>query len=87
MSNECHGTGQIMDGAGGSFGGRISHTQLKCPACGLKIMILPINPNYEYSISATTADERREAAIQKAKEQSDLELAQKIEEIRARNHY
>ena len=82
ISETCKGKHIIMDGAGGSFGGRISYANLKCPVCGVKIMIMPISDKYEYSISATTEDERIENRIKKAREESELELAKTINRIR-----
>ncbi len=82
ISENCKGKHIIMDGAGGSFGGRISYVNLKCPICGVKIMIMPISDKYEYSISATTEEERIENRIKKAREESELELAKTITRIR-----
>lgn len=82
MSHACKGKHTIMNGAGASFGGRISYSNLKCPVCGLKIMIMPLSDKYEYSISATTEQERIEDKIKKAREESELELARTITRIR-----
>lgn len=60
ISEQCKGKHIIMDGAGGSFGLRISYANLKCPECGVKIMIMPLNDKYEYSMRATTKEERIE---------------------------
>lgn len=82
ISETCKGKHIIMDGAGGSFGGRIYYANLKCPVCGVKIMIMPLSDKYEYSISATTEEERIENRIKKAREESELELAKTITRIR-----
>lgn len=71
-----------MNGAGGYFGGRISYHNLKCPECGFKLMIMPLNDSYEYLISATTEEDRTEQRIKKAKEKSMLKLAEEITGIK-----
>lgn len=82
ISETCKVKHIIMSGAGGSFGGRISYANLKCPVRDVKIMIMPITEKYEYSISATTEEERIENRIKKAREESELELAKTITRIR-----
>jgi FlaA1/EpsC-like NDP-sugar epimerase len=72
----------IMDGAGGSFGGRLSIAKVKCPECGSVLMIIPLSEKYEYSITATTEEERKQARIEKAKADSELELAKTINRIK-----
>jgi hypothetical protein len=81
MSSECKGTDTIMGGAGGSFGGRINIAKLKCPVCGTVIMIIPMKEEFEYSVSATTEQERKQKRIDKAREESALKLAETINRI------
>ena len=82
MSETCKNKQVVMNGAGGSFGGRISYANLACPICGVKIMIMPISDKYEYSMSATTEQERIEKRIEDARNKSELELAKTITRIR-----
>jgi hypothetical protein len=82
ISQQCKGNNVKMDGAGGSFGGRISYCNLQCPVCDTKIMIMPISDKYEYSMSATTEEERTEKRIKEAKEKSELALAKEITRIK-----
>lgn len=82
ISEQCKDKQIKMGGAGGSFGGRISYAKVKCPECGTCLMILPMRDEYEYGISATTEEERKEERIKKAKEQSELELAKTITRIK-----
>ena len=56
-----------MGGAGGSFGGRISISKVRCPECNLTLMIIPMSSKYEYGITATTEEERKEERIEKAR--------------------
>jgi len=46
-----------MGGWGGSFGGRINSWKLKCPECDFTILIVPMKPKYEYTISARSEEE------------------------------
>ena len=82
MSETCKNNQVVMNGAGGSFGGRISYANLQCTVCGLKIMIMPISDKYEYSLSATTEEERKDKRIEEARNKSELELARTITRIR-----
>jgi len=82
ISEQCKDKHVKMNGAGGSFGGRISYANLKCPECGVKIMIMPLSDKYKYSITATTEEERVEKRIKEAKEKSELELAKTITRIK-----
>lgn len=82
ISEQCKDKNIIMGGAGGSFGGRILISKLKCHECGTVLMIIPMNEKYEYNISATTEDERKEERIKKAKLESELELAKTITRIK-----
>lgn len=82
MSETCKGKGIIMTGNGGSFGGRISYAGLKCTECGLTIMVIPTSNKYEYTMKATTEQERIDERIKKAKEESELELAKTITRIK-----
>jgi len=47
-----------MDGHGGSFGGRITIYNRKCPDCGTTLMIVPMKENFNYSVSAKTDEEQ-----------------------------
>lgn len=82
MSETCKNNQVVMNGAGGSFGGRVSYANLKCPNCGLTIMVMPISEKYEYSISATTEEERINKRIEEARNKSELELAKTITRIK-----
>jgi hypothetical protein len=82
ISETCKSKHIIMGGAGGSCGGRISVFKVKCHECGLVLMIVPMSEKYEYGITATTEEERREARIEKAKADSELELAKTINRIK-----
>jgi hypothetical protein len=82
ISEKCKDKNITMGGAGGNFGGRISTAKVKCPNCDLVLLIMPMSDKYEYNISATTEDERIEERIKKAKEKSELELAQTITRIK-----
>ena len=81
ISEKCKGKHNIMTGAGGQFGGRICVSKVKCTECGLVLMIVPMSEEYEYGITATTAEERKQERIKKAKEDSELELARTINRI------
>lgn len=82
ISEKCKDKNIKMDGAGASFGGRVSYSILKCPECEVKIMIIPINDKYDYTMSATTEEERKEQRIQEVKDKSELELAKTITRIK-----
>ena len=86
MSQQCKGKRIKMDGAGASFGGRISYANLKCPECEVKIMIMPISDKYEYNMSATTEEERIETRIEEAKNKSELELAKVMTRIKEKGY-
>lgn len=45
ISYSCKDKDIIMQGASGSFGGRISIAKVKCPECGLVLMIVPMEKN------------------------------------------
>ena len=82
ISNQCKDNDVTMDGAGGQVGGRVTMAKVRCPECGTVLMIIPMQEKYQYSISATTIEERKEDRIKKAREESELQLAKKITEIR-----
>lgn len=82
ISEKCKGKNVLMQGAGGSFGGRISFAKLKCPNCETSIIILPLKKEFEYNITATTEEERIEKRIEEARKQSELELAKTITRIK-----
>jgi len=86
ISEQCKNNNVKMDGAGGSFGGRITISKHKCPVCGTVLMIIPMSEKYEYSISATTKEERIEQQIKKAKEESELALAKRITQIQSQGN-
>ena len=46
-----------MRGAGGSFGGRITMAKRRCCDCGLTILVVPMEDDYEYVVSAKTPEE------------------------------
>jgi len=82
ISEKCKDKDIIMQGAGGSFGGKISFVKVHCPNCNLSLLIIPMLKEFEYSIDATTKEERIEMKIKKEKEESELELARKINAIK-----
>ena len=82
INESCKDRHVIMGGAGGSFGGRFNIVKIKCPECGLVLMIIPMSERFEYSITATTEEERRVARIEKAKADSELDLAKTINRIK-----
>ena len=75
-----------MEGWGGSVGGRIMSWKKKCPKCELVLLIVPMRKEYEYSLSATTPEERKELAIKKLKEENEIELARRITQIKDRDY-
>lgn len=82
INETCKGKHVIMGGAGGRLGGRVDIIKVKCPECGLVLMIIPMSEEYEYCISATTEEERKQERIEKAKADSELELAKTINRIK-----
>lgn len=82
ISEQCKDKNVIMGGAGGYFGPRLSIAKVKCHECGTHLMIVPMSDKYEYSVSATTEEERIEKRIEEAKRESELELAKTITRIR-----
>ena len=86
ISEKCKGKHIIMDGSGASFGGRVEYSNVECPECGLKLMIMPLSNKYEYTVSATTHEERVERRIQKAKDESALKLAETINRIKEKGY-
>lgn len=82
ISETCKSKHIIMTGAGCSFGSRIYFAKVKCPECGLLLMIVPMSEKFEYEITATTEEERKEERIRKAKADSELELAKNITRIK-----
>ena len=86
ISEGCKGKHIIMNGAGGQCGGRLTIMKVKCPECGLTLLIMPMSDKYEYNISATTEDERREERVKKAIAESELELAKTITRIREKGY-
>lgn len=73
---------QTMGGAGGSVGGRITTAKMRCSKCALTLLIIPMDSRYQYELSATTAEERAEQRIARAKESHTLKLAEEITGIR-----
>ena len=55
----CPSCGENMGGAGGQFGGRVTVAKFKCE-CGTALMVIPMTKEYEYSVSATTDEDRRD---------------------------
>ena len=86
ISEGCKDKNITMDGDGGSFGGRIMVSKVRCPNCKLTLMIVPMSDKYEYGITATTEEDRKEERIKKAKEQSELELAKTINRINEKGY-
>jgi hypothetical protein len=82
ISENCKSKHIVMCGAGGQFGGRLNVAKVKCPECGLTLMIIPMNDKYEYNITCTTEEERIQQRIEKAKANSELELAKTINRIK-----
>ena len=82
IAGSCKDNDITMQGAGGQIGGRISIIKVKCPECGLTLMIVPMNEEFEYQISATTEAERKQNRIKQAIIDSELALAKTITEIR-----
>jgi hypothetical protein len=82
ISEACKNRHIKMGGAGGQFGGRICISKVRCPECGLVLMIVPMSEKYEYQISATTEEERIQKRIEEAKAKSELELAKTITRIK-----
>lgn len=82
FSNTCHGKHVIMGGAGGQVGGRITLGKLRCPECGFTVMIIPMQKQYEYIISAKTEEEIKQERIDKLREEAQLELARRINQIK-----
>ncbi|MFZ7121736.1 MAG: hypothetical protein ACOWWH_12420 [Eubacteriaceae bacterium] len=68
-----------MNGAGGSWGGRIGYSCVKCPECGLKLLIMPVKEDYTYSFSARTEKEEDERRQMKKELR---EIDERAEEIR-----
>lgn len=83
ISESCKDQNIIMDGAGGQFGGRITIAKVRCPNCGTVLMIIPMSERYQYSITATTEEERLADKIKQAQDESQLELAKKINIIKS----
>lgn len=71
-----------MSGAGGCFGGRINTQKLKCLHCDLTLLIVPMEKQYQYSITATTEQERIDERIEAARKESELALAKTITRIK-----
>lgn len=86
ISERCKDNNITMGGAGGQVGGRITMAKLRCPVCDLTLMIVPMSKEYEYSISATTEEERIEERIEKAKQDSEIELAKTITRIKEKGY-
>lgn len=82
ISEQCKGNNTKMQGSGASLGGRVSLVSVCCPVCSTKLLIVPMNDKYEYSVSATTEEDRINERVRKVKEESDLKLAQTIIGIR-----
>ena len=55
---KCPNCAGNMDGAGGSFGSRITTVKMRCNNCTLSLLIIPMKKDLEYEISATTEQER-----------------------------
>ena len=75
-----------MSGHGGNFGGRIMSVKTKCDECGTVLLIIPMSEKYEYNISATTLEERKQERIDKLIEDNKLKLAEEITAIKESNY-
>jgi hypothetical protein len=71
-----------MHGHGASFGGTVEAVKIRCMTCRLTLLIIPMRENLEYNVSATTAEERIENRIAKARKESELALARTITRIK-----
>lgn len=81
IAETCKDKHIIMEGAGGYCGPRLITAKVKCPECGLVLLIIPMQQQFEYSITPTTEQERRDKAIQREIEKNELDLARKINEL------
>ena len=70
-----------MEGAGAQVGGRVNLFNFRCRSCENAFCVFPMSKKYEYGITATTAEERKEKYIQKVKDEAALELAKRITQI------
>lgn len=81
ISEQCKDNNVIMGGNGGSFGGRVDLVSLVCPVCKVKLLIVPMRDEFEYSVSAMTKEERREQSQKERVQREQLELLNKILEL------
>lgn len=79
ISESCKDKHINMRGAGGSFGGRISIAKVKCPECGLTLMVVPMEDAYRYQVSAMTEKEQDEVANKKRRFR---EIEQEADDLR-----
>jgi hypothetical protein len=76
---DCPQCNTEMKSFGGSFGGRISMWKKKCHACGMVVMIVPMEKEYNYTLLAETEaeldkrDENRKLLIEKRNELKAIE--------------
>lgn len=51
ISEKCEGKHIIMGGHGGHFSGRGQIVKVKCPECGLVLMIIPMRDDIRYEVT------------------------------------
>jgi len=71
-----------MSGNGAQIGMRVPTFSFRCDECETTIVIIPTNEKYEYTIKATTIEERKQERIDKLIADNKLELAEKITAIK-----
>ena len=59
ISQQCKGKNQKMDGAGGTFSPNLTLVGVKCPVCGLKLMIVPMDDNFRYEVEKIDRNEKK----------------------------
>ena len=79
ISEQCKKNDVRMHGAGGSWGGRVGYSCVKCPVCGLKLLLMPVKEDYTYSFSARTEKEEYDRRQQ---EKELREVEERAEELR-----
>lgn len=71
ISNKCKDKNVRMGGAGGYTGPNMVYSKVRCPECGLVLLILPMNEDMEYSFRA----ERTEDIERRLKKKTELKSA------------
>ena len=75
-----------MSGNGAQIGMRVPTFSFKCHECETTIVIIPTSEKYEYTIKATTLEERKQERIDKLIEDNKLKLAEEITAIKESNY-